>query len=62
MTMLAIFRVSNGLNGLGDLDVVRRPDRGVPEFGENCFSHQRWPCSQGHKHTPGLDVPMLLLK
>jgi hypothetical protein len=36
MTMFAIFRVSKGLNGLGDLDVLTLLDRGVPEAGENC--------------------------
>lgn len=39
MTILAILRVSRGLKGLGDLDAVRRPDLGVPEFGEYCASH-----------------------
>jgi hypothetical protein len=35
-TMFAIFRVSSGLNGLGDLGVLLFANRGVPEMGENC--------------------------
>jgi hypothetical protein len=38
--MLAIFRVSRGLNGLGDLEVLLFPERGVPEVVENCSHHQ----------------------
>jgi hypothetical protein len=36
MTMLAILRVSNGLNGLGDFEHRLLPERGVPVLEENC--------------------------
>lgn len=36
MTMLAILRLSNGLNALGDLEILRVVDRGDSVADENC--------------------------
>jgi hypothetical protein len=38
--MFAIFRLSSGLNGLGDLEVLLLFDRSDPEAGENCCIDQ----------------------
>jgi hypothetical protein len=37
MTIFAILRLSSGLNGLGDLDILLVVDRSDPDDGENCL-------------------------
>jgi hypothetical protein len=39
MTMLAIFRLSNGLNGFGDFGVLLLPDCGVLIVDEKRWNH-----------------------
>jgi hypothetical protein len=41
MTMFAILRLSRGLNGLGDFDILLLVERGDPDDGENCISGKR---------------------
>jgi len=44
MTMFAIFRVSRGLNGLGDFEPLLFPERGVPILDDS------WVKDQQHAH------------
>lgn len=39
--MFAILRLSKGLNGLGDLEILLLPERGDPDTGENCLPYQQ---------------------
>jgi hypothetical protein len=60
--MFAIFRVSSGLNGLGDFGVLLFPDRGVPEMGENWDLSAFVYSQEGKRHASSLVLPKLLLK
>lgn len=39
--MFAMCRLSRGLNGFGDLEILRLPKRGDSDIDENCLSTQR---------------------
>jgi hypothetical protein len=60
--MFAIFRVSRGLNGLGDFGVLLFPDRGVPEMVENWDLSAYVYAFGSERHTSSLVLLKLLLK